>query len=403
MSKHLTGVMAVALAAAMLFTVPALAHHRPGNVVVIGGTVSLTGYNPYVVRSGRMLNGYKLLVDELNARGGLLSHKVELKVYDDKTNRRTAIELYERLITEDVVDLFLGPYSSALGEAVANVMERYRRPFVIQGAARQTIWQRGRKYVFSGPQTYARYRFKGVLHAAKLIGVERIAVITRPGTTNLYVFMGAQEWAKKLGLKVVLSEGYPLEETNFRALLRRIEATGADAIISQADFSGTVAQVRQLRELDINVKMFAAYGGAVTQPRFIKELGSLAEYVVGHSTWEPKPVLGYLGMAEFIENYEKRFGVKPNYHASEGYATMQIIEAAVKYAGSFDPEKVRNALTSISVQTVRSTYKANEQGMSSMDPLAIQIQNGKRVIVWPPHKSEAKVVPMPKWEDRGKK
>ena len=31
----------------------------------------------------------------------------------------------------------------------------------------------------------------------------------------------------------------------------------------------------------------------------------------------------------------------------------------------------------------------------------IQIRNGKRLIVWPRHIAEAKVLPMPKWEDRG--
>ncbi len=32
-----------------------------------------------------------------------------------------------------------------------------------------------------------------------------------------------------------------------------------------------------------------------------------------------------------------------------------------------------------------------------------QIRNGKRMIVWPSHMAEAKVLPMPKWQDRGKK
>ncbi len=80
-----------------------------------------------------------------------------------------------------------------------------------------------------------------------------------------------------------------------------------------------------------------------------------------------------------------------------------MLEAEVKYAGSFDPKKVRDALASITVQTVRGTYKANEQGMSSIDGLTFQIQNGKRVIVWPATMSEAKFLPMPKWEDRAKK
>ncbi len=139
-------------------------------------------------------------------------------------------------------------------------------------------------------------------------------------------------------------------------------------------------------------------------PKFVEELGSAAEYVVGLSQWEPKPILGHPGIKEFIENYERRFGKTPNYHAAGGYSALQIFAAAVKRAGSFDPEKVREALTSILVYTIRGPYKANEQGFSApIEALTIQIQKGERVIVSPAHQAEAKFLPMPKWEDRAKK
>ena len=130
MNKPLTGVMVVALATAVLAipAAPAFADHRPGNVVVMGGTLSLTGRN--ATKARRYPNVRKLFVDELNTRGGLLGHKVEMKILDDKSDIRTAIELYEKLITADKVDLVLGPSGSRLTDPVANVMERYRRPFM---------------------------------------------------------------------------------------------------------------------------------------------------------------------------------------------------------------------------------------------------------------------------------
>ena len=75
----------------------------------MGRTLSLTGR--YAVPAGRTLNARRLFVDELNARGGLLGHRVELKIYHDKCDIRTAIKLYEKLITEDNVELVTGPYS----------------------------------------------------------------------------------------------------------------------------------------------------------------------------------------------------------------------------------------------------------------------------------------------------
>ena len=399
MSKHLSGVMVAVFAAAMLFPSPAFADHRPGNVVVIGGTMSLTGYK--AVPAGRTLNARKLYVEELNARGGLLGHKVEYRVYDDKSDRRTAIELYEKLITEDRVDLVMGPYSSNLNDAVANVMERYKQPFLAQ-AASKVVYQRGRKYVFSVPTSIAQDFQKGALHLAKRIGVKRIAIIGAGEVFTRQVTEGALEWARKLGLKVVLLESYRKEQTDFATLLRKIEASGAEAIFANTFYRDSVAQVRQLRKLDIKVKIFSATVGPAFS-KFVEELGSKAEFVLGFSNWAPNLVLGYRGMKEFIRNYEKRHGVKPNYHASDGYSTMQILEAAVKKAGSFDSQKVRNALASVGLETVKGPWKANEQGLSTIDGLTIQIRNGKRVIVWPDHIAEARFLPMPKWEARAKK
>ena len=371
----------------------ALADHRPGNVVVMGGTVSQTGR--YVEPAGRIHNGQKLYVEELNAGGGLLGHKVELKIYDDKSDRRTAIELYQKLITEDKVDLVLGPYSSTLADAVANIMERYKRPFIPPGASSPVIWQRGRKYVFSNPIVIAQDRQKGALHLAAQIGVKRIAVIGEGSLFPRQATEGVLEWAKKLDLKVVLVESYRKGQTDFIAVLKRIEKSGAEAIFSNGYYNDTVAQVRQLRELDINVKMFAATVGPAL-PKFVEELGSVAEYVVGNSQWEPKPILGHPGIKEFIGNYERRFGKTPNYHAAGGYSALQIFAAAVKRAGRFDPEKVREALASIEVQAIRGRWKANEKGLSTIEGVTIQIQNGKRVIVSPAHQAEARFLPMPK-------
>ncbi len=402
MSKHLTGVMVAVFTATVLLTAPAFADHRPGNVVVMGGTLALTGRLAGGGGGRRAYNGRKLFVDELNARGGLLGHKVELRILDDKSDIQTAIRLYERLITEDKVDIVVGPYSSHLTDPVANVMERYKRPFVPQAGA-DFIWQRGRRYIFGMPNPSAGDGQKGALHLAKKVGIRRIAIITLTERYLRATLAGALEWAKKLGLKVALVERYPPGQTDFRALLQKIEASHAEAIFSNSRFLDAVAQLRQLRELNINVKMFSSTIGPAS-PKFVKELGDTAEYVLGRATWLPKPVLGHPGLKQFVDKYENRHGVTPNYHAANGYVVMQMIAAAVTGAGSLDPEKVRDALASMTIYTIKGPYKANEQGRSpTIEHLTFQIQNGKRIIVWPAHQAQAKVLPMPKWEDRAKK
>lgn len=391
-------VLVAVLAATIAHVGAASADHRPDQVVVVGGTSSLTGR--YSGPAGRHINGWKLNVDELNTRGGLLGHKVELRISDDKSDRRTAIELYETLVAEGGIDLFIGPYGSHLTDAVANVMERHRRPF-IANASSKVIWERGRRFVFNY-SAIARNYLKGAVHLANQIGLKRIAIIGEGSVFPRQVAEGALEWARILGLDVVLLESYHRRETDFTALLRKVEASGAEAIISASYHRDSVAQVRQLRQLNIDVKLFAATVGPAL-PGFVEELGKAAEFVVGFSQWKPNPVLGFRGMKEFIENYKNRYGVIPNYHAANGYQEAQILAAVVKQAGSFDPEKVRDAYSSVAVETIMGRWKVNSQGLNNREGVTFQIQNGKRVLVWPAHVAQTRFLVMPKREERAKK
>ena len=393
--RTLAGTLAILLAGGVG---AAWAGHRPNNEVLVGGAISQTGQ--YAEPAGRQANSIKLWVDDVNGRGGLLGHKIVLRLLDDKSDTQTAIKLYEKLITEDKVDLLLAPYSSGITEAVANVNERYKMPFVAYGAASTPIWEKGRKYIFNIVPVAEDYQ-KGAVHLAKQIGVTKLAIIGQDSLFPRQAGKGAKDWAKKLGIDVVLEENYPPKQTDFTALLQKIKGAGAEAVISNSYFADAAAQLRQMRELNVNFKLFSSTVGPGL-PNFPEQVGAPAEYVLGFSSWEPLPaVLGFPGMKEYIERYEKRFGEKPNYHAGATYGSLQVTEAALKKAGSFDNEKLRDALATIEVDTMFGRYKVDARGMNSRDGLTFQILKGQRRVVWPEKWAETKPeLPMPEWSKR---
>lgn len=377
---------------------PAGANHRPNNEVLIGGAISQTGQ--YAEPAGRQVNSIKLWVDEVNGRGGLLGHKIVLRLLDDKSDIQTSIKLYEKLITEDKVDVLLAPYSSGITEAVANVNERYKMPFVAYGAASSPIWEKGRRYIFNIVAVAEDYQ-KGAVHLAKQIGVKKIAVIGQDSLFPRQAGKGAKEWAKKLGLEVVLDENYPPKQTDFTALLQKIKAAGAEAVISNSYFADSAAQLRQMRELNLNFKLYSSTVGPGL-PNFPEQLGATAEYVLGFSQWEPlAAVLKNPGMQEYIDKYEKRFHEKPNYHAGGAYGALVVTEAALKKAGGFDREKLREALATLQVSTPFGRYQVDAKGMNSHEGLTFQILKGQRRVVWPEKWAETKAeLPMPEWSKR---
>ncbi len=64
-------------------------------------------------------------VDRLNASGGLLGRPVEWKVLDDQSDQAKVGQLYEQLITQDKVDLIIGPYATPNILSAMAVAERH--------------------------------------------------------------------------------------------------------------------------------------------------------------------------------------------------------------------------------------------------------------------------------------
>jgi len=93
------------IAAAVLFAASAAFAQKP---IVVGASISQTG--PLAVDASYHLKGIQVGVADANAHGGWLGRKLVLKYYDDQSNPGTGVRLYTRLITEDKVDLLIGPY-----------------------------------------------------------------------------------------------------------------------------------------------------------------------------------------------------------------------------------------------------------------------------------------------------
>jgi branched-chain amino acid transport system substrate-binding protein len=94
----------------------------------VGASIGLTG--SYAKPGAYSQQGYQLCQKQVNEQGGLLGRKIEFVFYDDRSDAQTAVRLYEKLITEDKVDVVMGPYASNITEAVANVTEKYQKLMV---------------------------------------------------------------------------------------------------------------------------------------------------------------------------------------------------------------------------------------------------------------------------------
>jgi branched-chain amino acid transport system substrate-binding protein len=384
----------VALAGVVLASLPLPADAQ--TPIKIGASMSVTG--TYAKPGSYQKEGYDVCIDELNGKGGLLGRKVELVIYDDQSQPATAVKLYEKLITEDKVDAVMGPYSSAVSEAVANVTEKYKKVMVAPLAATTSIFKKGRKYIFM-VITPAENYLDGLIDMAAKRGLKTVAIINEDTLFPKASAAGTAEAAKKRGMQVVLQEAYPKGNTDFSALLVKIKAANPDVIAAGTYFDDAVAITRQMKELNVNPKMFGlTVGGDL--PEFYDLLKQNAEYIYGSTQWDES--LPYPGQKEFLAAYTKKFKHEPSYHAAAGYAGCLIYGEAVKRAGTLDADRVREQLLKMEIKTAFGDYKVEADGFQVAHKMVmLQWQDGKRVVVWPDDLASGKLrYPTPEWGKR---
>ncbi|HET6366437.1 MAG TPA: amino acid ABC transporter substrate-binding protein [Pseudomonadales bacterium] len=381
------------VAAVMTGALPAAAQAP----IKIGASISMTG--TYAKPGLYQKEGYELCMQEANDKGGLLGRKIELVVYDDQSTPTTGQRLYEKLITEDKVDVVMGPYSSAISEAVANVTEKYKKVMVAPLAATTSIFKKGRKYIFMVISPAEVY-LEGLVDIAAKRGLKTIAIVNEDTLFPKTAANGTAEFAKKRGLQIVLQEAYPKGNTDFSALLTKIKAVNPDVIAASTYFDDAVALTRQMKELNVTPKMYGVTVGG-DLPEFYDLLKQNAEYIYGATQWEP--MLPYPGQKEFMAAYQKKFNHEPSYHSASGYAGCWIYLDAVKRAGTLDADKVREQLLKLETRTMLGDYKVDADGFQVAHKMVLfQWQDGKKVVVWPDDLAAGGKVrfPTPPWNQR---
>jgi branched-chain amino acid transport system substrate-binding protein len=376
----------------------------------IGASLSLTGAYEAL---GRMFHrGYQLCVRRANEDGGILGRRLELLVEDDRSEATAAVRIYEKLITQTRVEAILGPYSSPITDAAAELAEKWRMPMVSPGAAATSVFKKGRKFVFQVVSPAEVY-LEGPIDMAARRGLRTVALIHEDTLFPKAIAQGTLELAKRRRLSVVLVEAYPKGTTDFSALLTRIRAADPDVVAAGTYFEDAVALARQLKELDVNPRMFAVTVGG-DLPEFYRRLGRTAEFVYGTAQWAPELVAvragglipiarQYPGAHEFVESYRREFpGTDLSYQAAGGYGACQVLVEAFRRAGSLDGEKLRVAIARMDLNTVYGAFKVNQDGVQIAHQMVMfQWQDGRKVIVWPDELAPGKPrFPTPPWSQR---
>ncbi|MEM4328994.1 MAG: amino acid ABC transporter substrate-binding protein, partial [Candidatus Caldarchaeum sp.] len=247
----------------------------PPRTILIGATVPKTGsFSPV---AGPFEKLYLAWQDMVNERGGLYVKEygrrlpVKVIIYDDESNGETAARLYERLITQDKVDVLLGPYSTPVTAPVINVVEKYGTPIVTTQAGAPPLYNRGLKNVFSAIDLISTWSYS-YFDMIKAEGKARtIAFVIQDEAYANGLMAGAKPKAQEIGLQIVAEEKFPVGTTDFTAIILRLKAADPDIVFVAGLNPGAAAFVKQALEQGLRPREY--HVPQLTKP-FIDTVGA---------------------------------------------------------------------------------------------------------------------------------
>ena len=351
--------------------------------------------------------GYELWKEHVNSQGGILigndRYLIDIIYYDDESNPQKTTSLVDKLINEDKVDFLLGPYGSGATFEAAALAEKYRVPMVVGVAPAEKIFTQGFKYTF-GLLSSSRDYFQNILQGAASLEPKpnRVAILSTD-VPYLYIAEGAEQHAKRLEFEVIpiitVEKGDDLS-----SILSDLKDDNPNMVLFCAPFGEALSFVKTAKAVGLSPKMFGIMV-APCDPAFVEHLGKDANYIFGPCQWTSNlpydgPVFG--SSEDYARLFRDKFGKEPEYHSAAATACGVTYQLALEKASSLDREDVRDALVSLDAMTFYGRIKFNEQGRDIYNPMvAIQVQRGKRVTVWPEHLATGSAkYPTPPWEER---
>ena len=295
--------------------------------------------------------GMELALEEVNAAGGVLGRPLEVVSRDDNGNPGDAVRVAEELLSREKAVLLMGTFPSNVGLAVADLAKQRKVPFLAaEPLTDKIVWENGNRYTFRlRASTYMQTAML-VPDAARL-GKKRWAIVYpnyEYGQAATTAFKKQMISLQGGGIEFV-EQAVPLGKIDAGPVVQALIDAKPDAIFSSLFGADLARFVRegQTRGLFKDRPVFNLLGG---EPEYLDPLKDEAPegwYVTGY----PWYAIETVEHRRFRDAYQAKFKDYPRLGSVVGYSTVKAAAAALRKAGSTDPERIVAALNGLAFDT----------------------------------------------------
>jgi branched-chain amino acid transport system substrate-binding protein len=338
----------VALVASTLLSIPALAD------VTVGVAGPMTG--TFAVFGEHMKAGAEQAIADINAAGGILGEKLVLEIADDSCDPQKAEAIANQMVGRAIV-MMAGHFCSSTSIPAAKVYAKERVVAITpaSSAPRLTDDRAGPGIFRLTGRDDDQARIAGAF-LAEAFSNARVAFVHDHSEYGQGLADEARKWMNAAGKKEIFNDTYQPGEKDFAPLASRLRAANIDVLFvgGVETEAGLIAQALR----DAGSETTIVSGDALMTEEYWRIAGDAADGTL--VTFPPDPARDPAN-EPLVKAFRAR-GVEPEGYVLPTYAAIQTWAEAVKVAGSFEFEKVVDALSKGSFTTVLGEVSFDEKG-----------------------------------------
>jgi branched-chain amino acid transport system substrate-binding protein len=347
--------------------------------IKIGFASAMSG--PAAITGEGVRWGATLAVEEINAKGGVMGHKLEAFFADNKAQPGEAVSATRKLADVDQVDVIIGQTHSGACLGAMPVVKEIGVPMVIEACSHPQIralsGKGGNEWTFRVAlddeimaYTFARYMARQ--------GVKTSSILAMNNDFGRGAAQAYDAAFKKAGIKLLSTEFFDPGQPDYRPVLTRLKRANPETILAVILASDGAPFMRQFRELGLTQRVFSR--GSLGSAEFlyqVRDNPKVGDGVVEASYW-------ITGLdPEWDKKWTERYKVPPRIHGSLSaitlkWAVVPALEIALKKHGKADRQTIRAALEEVDVKDSPLgpiKFDANHQAWINM--ILIEMRDGQ--------------------------
>jgi branched-chain amino acid transport system substrate-binding protein len=216
----------------------------------------------------------RMLVEKINASGGVNGRKLELVVKDTAGSPEKAVSFAKQLIEEEKVLAIIGPSTSGETMQIKGLCEE-NKMILVSCAAAEVIVNPVAKYVFKVPQKDSQ-AVTWMYRTMKEKGITKIAVLS---STDGFGAAGKKQLetaATPEGIEILVNEVYDKQATDLTDVLTKVKGkAGVQAVVNWSIVPAQSIVAKNMKQLGLDMPLFQSHGFG--NPKYVQQAGVAAE------------------------------------------------------------------------------------------------------------------------------